>query len=389
MKYNGFTNAGSIYQAKCKANELPIKFVKVKVGNGLLEETEDPAKFIDIKSLKKEVGISEKTQIQDAVRLTIQMDNDGVNEGYFPREFGIYVEDEGVEVLYWYVNDGNEASYLPSQNTAPVKLKNHFNIIATSLESLIVNWDGKEFWVDKEYLGKELAKKEDKIEIKESAFNRPFGTLENEVLEGIQLARTLGLEYGGELNNSNTKKLNTVYYDTQNKSFFKCFRENTLNYADSNYYEGISNNDLLLKLQNLHKYSYFLCDVDTIITKNEKVTTYKNMTNNLNLSHNNGLFIFNQPGIYKVDITYNISGLNSYRDLNLKVVKSDGKIQYAGVIINTSSGAVAESVSGTVSVILNSKEVDNFYITANTSSLEATQIRFVKEQNFILITKLN
>ena len=161
MKYNGFTNAGSIYQAKCKANELPIKFVKVKVGNGLLEETEDPAKFIDIKSLKKEVGISEKTQIQDAVRLTIQMDNDGVNEGYFPREFGIYVEDEGVEVLYWYVNDGNEASYLPSQNTAPVKLKNHFNIIATSLESLIVNWDGKEFWVDKEYLEKELEKKQD------------------------------------------------------------------------------------------------------------------------------------------------------------------------------------------------------------------------------------
>lgn len=235
----------------------------------------------------------------------------------------------------------------------------------------------------------EIAKKENKILVKNTAFNKNFGTAENEVLEGIQLARTLGLEYGGELNNSNTKTINTIYYDTQNKSFFKCFQENTLNYADSNYYEGISNNDLLLKLQNLHKYSYFLCDVDTIITKNEKVTTYKNMTNNLNLSHNNGLFIFNQPGIYKVDITYNISGLNSYRDLNLKVVKSDGKIQYAGVIINTSSGAVAESVSGTVSVILNSKEVDNFYITANTSSLEATQIRFVKEQNFILITKLN
>lgn len=156
MKYNGFTNAGSMYQAKCKANELPIKFVKVKIGNGLLEETEDPAKFIDVKSLKKEVGISEKTQIQDAVRLTIQMDNDGVTEGYFPREFGIYVEDEGVEVLYWYVNDGNEASYLPSQSTAPVKLKNHFNIIATSLESLVVNWSGKEFWIDKEYLEKEM-----------------------------------------------------------------------------------------------------------------------------------------------------------------------------------------------------------------------------------------
>lgn len=100
----------------------------------------------------------------------------------------------------------------------------------------------------------EIAKKENKILVKNTAFNKNFGTAENEVLEGIQLARTLGLEYGGELNNSNTKKLNTVYYDTQNKSFFKCFRENTLNYADSNYYEGISNNDLLLKLQNLFNF---------------------------------------------------------------------------------------------------------------------------------------
>ena len=101
----------------------------------------------------------------------------------------------------------------------------------------------------------EIAKKENKILVKNTAFNKNFGTAENEVLEGIQLARTLGLEYGGDLNNSNIKTINTVYYDTQNKSFFKCFKENSLNYADSNYYEGISNNDLLLKLQNLARYN--------------------------------------------------------------------------------------------------------------------------------------
>lgn len=274
MKYNGLTSVGSIYQAKCAANNIPVKFVKVKVGNELFEETENPLNFTDIKSLKKEVGISEITQVNEAVRLTVPLDNDGVTEGYYPREFGIYVEDDGVEVLYWYINDGQEASYLPPQSSAPVKIKNHFNIIATSLESLIVNWDGKEFWVDKEYLGKELAKKEDKIEIKESAFNRPFGTLENEVLEGIQLARTLGLEYGGELNNSNIKTIDTVYYDTQNKSFFKCFQENSLNYADSNYYEGISNNDLLLKLQNLtneKQLRFEMGNVTVVLTKIGKI----------------------------------------------------------------------------------------------------------------------
>lgn len=129
--------------------------------------------------------------------------------------------------------------------------------------------------------------------------------------------------------------------------------------------------------------------MDTTIIKNEKVTTYKDVANNLNLTYNNGLFTFNQQGIYKIDITYNVLGINSYRDLNLKIVKSDGKVQYAGLIINTSSGAVAENISGTVSIILNSDEVNNFYITANTSSLEATQIKFSRNQNFIFITKLN
>lgn len=128
----------------------------------------------------------------------------------------------------------------------------------------------------------EIAKKENKILVKNTAFNKNFGTAENEVLEGIQLARTLGLEYGGELNNSNTKKLNTVYYDTQNKSFFKCFRENTLNYADSNYYEGISNNDLLLKLQNLLYFSTW-----TSIGSSWSVTAiraYKTVTINIEIS---------------------------------------------------------------------------------------------------------
>ena len=251
MKYNGLTSVGSIYQAKCAANNIPVKFVKVKVGDGLLEETENPLNFTDIKSLKKEVGISEIAQVNEAVRLTVPLDNDGVTEGYYPREFGIYVEDDGVEVLYWYINDGQEASYLPPQSSAPVKIKNHFNIIATSLESLIVNWDGKEFWVDKEYLGKELAKKEDKIEIKESAFNRPFGTLEGEVLEGHRLAQSLGLEFGGELNNNNLKQAGKAYYDTLNKSIYKCLVDNTTDYADTSKFEAISNDDLLLKLQNL------------------------------------------------------------------------------------------------------------------------------------------
>ena len=121
-----------------------------------------PKTFTDIKSLKKEVDICEKTQIEDAVRLLIQIDNKGIKEGYFPREIGIYVQDGGQELLYWYINDGTEASWLPSEDRSPVKFKYFINLMATNLDTVIVNWTGTELWVDREFLGKEMAKKVDK-----------------------------------------------------------------------------------------------------------------------------------------------------------------------------------------------------------------------------------
>ena len=78
-----------------------------------------------------------------------------------------------------------------------------------------------------------------------------FGTEANEMLEGVKLAETLGIPYGGILNNSNTKTEGTAYYDSTTKKTYKCTVTNTLNYADASKYEAISNNDLLAKFQNL------------------------------------------------------------------------------------------------------------------------------------------
>lgn len=86
---------------------------------------------------------------------------------------------------------------------------------------------------------------------KNTAFNKNFGTGQNEVLEGNKLAEILGIEYGGILNNTNAKVAGKGYYDTANKKIYKCTTNTTINYADSAYFEEISNNDLLGKLQNL------------------------------------------------------------------------------------------------------------------------------------------
>ena len=184
----------------------------------------------------------------------------------------------------------------------------------------------------------EIAKKENKILVKNTAFNKNFGTAENEVLEGIQLVRTLGLEYGGELNNSNTKTINTVYYDTQNKSFFKCFQENSLNYADSNYFEGISNNDLLLKLQNLSKIETYYK------TENGVVFVFKRIGNLIiyNSSNKVDFSVVGKAKIFTIDNPRFIPKYDAYvcSAVSLSPVY-DGSISTSGeIILNFGSSPV-------------------------------------------------
>ena len=87
---------------------------------------------------------------------------------------------------------------------------------------------------------------------KNGAFNKNFGTTSNTVLEGAKLAEILGLTYGGNLNTSSAKTVNYAYYDSTTKKVYKCIKATSINYADANYFEAISNNDLLGKLQNLY-----------------------------------------------------------------------------------------------------------------------------------------
>ncbi|MCQ9626916.1 hypothetical protein HS141_08100, partial [Cetobacterium somerae] len=95
-----------------------------------------------------------------------------------------------------------------------------------------------------------LSGKEDSFP-KSTAFNKDFGVAREQVLEGAKLAEILGIPYGGLLNNNTTKKRGLGYYCTVNESIYKCLEDTQLNYAESNYFDAISNDDLLGKLQNL------------------------------------------------------------------------------------------------------------------------------------------
>ena len=158
--FDGIIKRGSEYLAKCQATGEGIKLVKVKIGDGKISDDEDPSTFTNIKAIKQEVEILEKKQIENNLKLTVLFSNEDIETGYFPREIGIYALDGEEEILYWYINEGDEATWMPPASKTPIKFRYYVNIMATNNETTIVNWTGKELWVDKEYLDKELAKKQ-------------------------------------------------------------------------------------------------------------------------------------------------------------------------------------------------------------------------------------
>lgn len=152
MKFSGLTKKGRAYLAKCQASSTPIQFTKMKFGDGKLIDNENPADLLDIKNIKIEKSILSKEQKGDAVVLTTMIDNVSLEEGYFPRETGIYVLDEGVEVLYFYMNDGDETSWIPPEADGPHRMEVKINLISSNTGSILVHNDGKDLYITKEYL---------------------------------------------------------------------------------------------------------------------------------------------------------------------------------------------------------------------------------------------
>ena len=152
MKFSGLTKKGRVYLAKCQAASTPIQFTKIKFGDGKLTDNENPADLTDIKNIKVEKSILSKEPKGDAVVLTTIIDNVSLGQGYFPRETGIYVLDEDVEILYFYMNDGDETSWIPPEADGPHRMEVKINLISSNTGSVIVHNDGKDLYITKQYL---------------------------------------------------------------------------------------------------------------------------------------------------------------------------------------------------------------------------------------------
>ena len=211
MKFSGLTKKGRAYLAKCQAASTPIQFTKMKFGDGKLIDNENPADLTDIKNIKIEKSILSKEQKGDAVVLTTIIDNVSLEQGYFPRETGIYVLDEGVEVLYFYMNDGDETSWIPPEADGPHRMEVKINLISSNTGSVVVHNDGKDLYITKEYLEENY--------IKKGGYDGTAQSIEDRVVAAV------GKE-DGKFPLTEAIKGN-VYYFPGNKKFYYCKENQT------------------------------------------------------------------------------------------------------------------------------------------------------------------
>lgn len=78
-----------------------------------------------------------------------------------------------------------------------------------------------------------------------------LGTEADTALEGKRLAEIIGLEFGGNIQDTGAKTTGKFYYDKALKYYYECIVNNNLTYNDGSKFRAISNKPISDKVENL------------------------------------------------------------------------------------------------------------------------------------------
>ena len=259
MGYNGLTNLGVEYLARMIAENKPVTFTKIKVGNGSIPGSQTGASTTNLYSFKKDVEILSKNQIENSIKLQVLLNNLDLEVGFYVKELGVYVQDGEQEKLYWYINKDNP-SYLPDKNTPSTHRYNLF-LEVSNLETNIINFTGEGLLADKKFV-------EDSINEAFSNFEEeyhetintllPKGTVPASLNSAEKIASALqantGIKFDPDLlylNYEGTKKVGYCYLDELADGIYECIKETTTTFNDSACFKNISNKNNSDRLDNL------------------------------------------------------------------------------------------------------------------------------------------
>nr|DAI54247.1 MAG TPA: receptor binding protein [Caudoviricetes sp.] len=79
-----------------------------------------------------------------------------------------------------------------------------------------------------------------------------YGTTAGTALEGNRLAEILGIEFGGNIQDTGNKVKGKFYFDSVTKFYYECIENTNLTYNESSKFRAISNKPISDKVENLY-----------------------------------------------------------------------------------------------------------------------------------------
>nr|DAW46812.1 MAG TPA: tail collar fiber protein [Caudoviricetes sp.] len=226
------TNKGRELLAKAINNETKINVTKFKIGAGY--NTGNDRELTDLLDKRNEFPVNGYERKENGiVEFTFIVSNktgsgtSTITNSYKISEMGIYAQDDsGTEILYAY-NKGTDGDYIPVYNGKnAIDIVEKCIIIIDQAATLNVTIDSS-----MTYLTRESA--------------------DRRYLEIQALAKIMGLEFGGNIQDTGTKTTGKFYYDKALKYYYECIANNSLTYNDGSKFRAISNKPILDKVENL------------------------------------------------------------------------------------------------------------------------------------------
>ena len=229
-KFNGFilTEKGRELLAKGIAGET-ITFTKMAIGDG---STTTNAR--EMEALANQITtlpiLNINAKKNGTCEINALLTNKSVTTGFYIKELGIFAHgNDNIEVLYAY-NVSTSPDFVPpfSANNV-VEIEYVDTIIVDQATNVTAVIDPSITYITKKYA-------------------------DENYLVTSRLAEIIGLEFGGNIQDTGNKVKGKFYFDNVTKFYYECITNNSLTYNDSSKFRAISNKPISDRLENLFKF---------------------------------------------------------------------------------------------------------------------------------------
>lgn len=310
------TNKGRELIARAVNNETKINVTKFKIGAGY--NTGNDRELTDLIDKRNEFPInSYERKANGNVEFTFVVSNktgsgaSAIANSYKISEMGIYAQDDsGTEILYAY-NKGTDGDYIPVYNG-----KNAIDIIEKCIividQAATIN-----VTIDNSltYLTRESA--------------------DRKYLEIRALSKIIGMEFGGNIQDTGNKVKGKFYYDNVTKFYYECIADTNLTYNDVTKFRAISNKPISDKVESLSKVEEYVFAINGLT--NGKIVKIGKLAH---LTIDSGTHFYNKGAeavVLNIPQGFRPRNLVNFSAINLSNIPNSFKITTNGNVIKVFS----------------------------------------------------